>query len=146
MPPKLRSDDGKHVVIRPLALNDESDLAKYASAMAFPIIPCNLCGSQENLQRKHIKNMLTDWEKDYPNRKNSIFKALTNVAPSHLLDLNLFDFGALSQGNTAEMSKDWLIPNRSNADNRTPTNTAHSAEMHPPSHLEKPLIFKPQGI
>ncbi len=134
MPPKLRSDNGKHVVIRPLALNDESDLAKYAAAMAFPIIPCNLCGSQENLQRKHIKQMLSAWEAQYPNRKNTIFKALTNAAPSHLLDLNLFDFGALDNGQTPEAGKDWLLPKPKPAvqPNKVTFET------------EKPLIFRPE--
>lgn len=136
MPPKLRSDDGKHTVIRPLALNDESDLAKYAEMMEFPIIPCNLCGSQENLQRKHIKKMLAQWEADYPNRKNSIFKALTNVAPSHLLDLDLFDFETLSGGNTAAAGKDWLMPK--NHEKAMAETTAPEATT-----LEKPLLFKP---
>lgn len=137
MPPKLRSDDGKHTVIRPLALNDESDLAKYATAMAFPIIPCNLCGSQENLQRKHIKKMLSDWENQYPNRKNTIFKALTNVAPSHLLDLHLFDFGALDSGQTAEAGKAWLLPQSMRND------TVDTPIDDRGSQREKPLIFQP---
>lgn len=136
MPPKLRSDNGKHVVIRPLALNDESDLIKYAAAMAFPIIPCNLCGSQENLQRKHIKKMLADWEKQYPNRKNTIFKALTNIAPSHLLDLNLFDFELLSSGKTAEAGKDWILP-------KTITSQPEVSSDVLVDQPEKPLIFQP---
>ncbi len=95
MPPKLKSDDGRHVVIRPLAYCRESDIADYAHAMQFPIIPCNLCGTQENLQRQEIKGMLTDWERQYPGRTETIFRALGNVAPSHLLDQNLFDFQGL---------------------------------------------------
>ncbi len=95
MPPKLKSDDGRHIVIRPLAYCRESDLADYAHAMQFPIIPCNLCGTQENLQRQEIKGMLTDWERQYPGRTETIFRALGNVAPSHLLDQNLFDFQGL---------------------------------------------------
>jgi tRNA 2-thiocytidine biosynthesis protein TtcA len=93
MPPKLVSDDGAHVVIRPLAYVEERDLAAYAEARAFPIIPCDLCGSQENLERKQAKAMLREWERRHPGRVESIFRALTRVAPSHLLDRSLFDFG-----------------------------------------------------
>ena len=96
MPPKLKSDNGRHVVIRPLAYCREADIADYARAMQFPIVPCNLCGTQENLQRQEIKGMLTDWERQYPGRTETIFRALGNVAPSHLLDQNLFDFKSLS--------------------------------------------------
>ena len=96
MPLKLKSDDGRHVVIRPLAYCRESDIADYARAMQFPIVPRNLCGTQENLQRQAIKGMLTDWERHYPGRTETIFRALGNVAPSHLLDQNLFDFQSLS--------------------------------------------------
>ncbi|HLX23425.1 MAG TPA: tRNA 2-thiocytidine(32) synthetase TtcA [Usitatibacter sp.] len=92
MPPKLVSDDGKHVVIRPMAYVEEPDLEAYAELRAFPIIPCDLCGSQEQLQRKQVKAMLRDWEKKHPGRMETIFGALTNVAPSHLLDRSLFDF------------------------------------------------------
>ena len=92
MPPKLASDDGKHVVIRPLAYVEEQDLEAYARLREFPIIPCDLCGSQEQLQRKQVKAMLREWEKKQPGRLESIFGALTNVAPSHLLDRSLFDF------------------------------------------------------
>jgi tRNA 2-thiocytidine biosynthesis protein TtcA len=92
MPPKLVSDDGKHVVIRPLAYVEEADLEAYAQLRAFPIIPCDLCGSQELLQRKQVKAMLRDWEKKHPGRIDTIFGALTNVAPSHLLDRTLHDF------------------------------------------------------
>jgi tRNA 2-thiocytidine biosynthesis protein TtcA len=95
MPPKLVSDDGKHVVIRPLAYVRERDLSRYAEAMAFPIIPCTLCGSQENLQRKQIAAMLRDWQKRYPGRAESIFNALSNVVPTHLLDRRLQDFAAI---------------------------------------------------
>jgi len=92
MPPKLVSDDGKHVVIRPLAYVEESDLEAYARIREFPIIPCDLCGSQELLQRKQVKAMLREWEKKHPGRIDTIFGALTNVAPSHLLDRTLHDF------------------------------------------------------
>jgi tRNA 2-thiocytidine biosynthesis protein TtcA len=92
MPPKLVSDDGKHVVIRPLSYVEESDLEAYAELREFPIIPCDLCGSQEQLQRKQVKSMMRDWEKKHPGRMDTIFGALTNVAPTHLLDRTLHDF------------------------------------------------------
>jgi tRNA 2-thiocytidine biosynthesis protein TtcA len=95
MPAKLVSDDGKHVVIRPLAYVAEEDLAAYAEAKRFPIIPCTLCGSQENLERKSIARMLREWEKNHPGRIESIVRAMTDVRPSHLLDRKLFDFAGL---------------------------------------------------
>jgi len=95
MPPKLLSDDGENVVIRPLAYCREADLALYAECKGFPIIPCNLCGSQENLQRQAIKQMLSDWERRYPGRSEVIFSAICNVAPSQLGDTALFDFASL---------------------------------------------------
>ena len=95
MPPKLVSDDGKHVVIRPLAYVRERDLARYAEAMAFPIIPCDLCGSQQNLQRQQVGALLREWEKKYPGRVEAMFNALGNVVTSHLLDRNLQDFAAV---------------------------------------------------
>ena len=98
MPPKLRSDDGRNTVIRPLAYCAESDLAEYAEVRGFPIMPCNLCGSQENLQRKNVKAMLADWEKKHPGRIETIFRSLGNVAPSHLADPALFDFAGLDAG------------------------------------------------
>jgi tRNA 2-thiocytidine biosynthesis protein TtcA len=101
MPPKLASDDGRHVVIRPLAYVPEEDLAAYAGSRRFPIIPCNLCGSQENLQRAQAKAMLREWERRFPGRVESIFGALTNVVPSHLLDRSLFDFRAVGEGAAA---------------------------------------------
>ncbi len=92
MPPKLLSDDKRNIVIRPMAYCEESDLAAYAQAKAFPIIPCNLCGSQENLQRQAVKAMLQDWDKKFPGRIESIFGALQRVSPSQLADTDLFDF------------------------------------------------------
>lgn len=92
MPPKLRSDDRRNVVIRPLAYCKEKDLARYADYKAFPIIPCNLCGSQENLQRQNIKAMLQSWESEHPGRVENIFRALQHVSPSQLADRQLFDF------------------------------------------------------
>ncbi|CDH04676.1 conserved hypothetical protein [Xenorhabdus bovienii str. oregonense] len=98
MPPKLISDDGKHIVIRPLAYCREKDIERYAEARAFPIIPCNLCGSQPNLQRQVIKDLLRDWDKRYPGRIETMFRAVQNVVPSHLSDFNLFDFKKITHG------------------------------------------------
>lgn len=102
MPPKLATNDKQNVVIRPLAYCSEKDIAAYARGMGFPIIPCNLCGSQENLQRQNIKNMLQAWEREQPGRVNNIFRAITNVEPSHLADTNLYDFKSLSQATKAD--------------------------------------------
>lgn len=96
MPPKLATNDGKHIVIRPLAYCTEKDIASYARTMEFPIIPCDLCGSQENLQRQKVKDMLHAWEREQPGRVNNIFRAITNVEPSHLADFDLYDFKGLS--------------------------------------------------
>ncbi|USD35651.1 tRNA 2-thiocytidine(32) synthetase TtcA [Ferrimonas sp. SCSIO 43195] len=104
MPPKLRSDDGANVVIRPLAYAREKDIAEYASMKAFPIIPCNLCGSQENLKRKQVKEMLNLWDKQFPGRIETIFTAMQNVAPSQLVDRQLFDFQSLSADPNAKPS------------------------------------------
>ena len=95
MPPKFKNDAGDLVVLRPLAFCKESDIEEYSGFMNFPIIPCNLCGSQENLQRKKVKQMITDWEKEFPNRNAIMMNALQNVFPSHLLDTNLYDFDNL---------------------------------------------------
>jgi tRNA 2-thiocytidine biosynthesis protein TtcA len=97
MPPKLLSEDGRHVVIRPLAYVPEREIERYARAREFPLIPCRLCGSQENLQRVAVKKMLGDWEREYPGRTESIFSALRNVATSHLADPSVFDFAGLEQ-------------------------------------------------
>jgi len=95
MPPKLKSDDGRHIVIRPLAYVKEDDLAAYAGEKGFPIIPCNLCGSQEHLQRRQVREQLRQWESQFPGRVESILRALTDVQPSHLLDRKLFGFSDL---------------------------------------------------
>ena len=95
MPPKFKNDTGDLVVLRPLALCKESDIEEYSEFMSFPIIPCNLCGSQENLQRKKVKQMIIDWESDFPNRNSIMMNALQNVSPSHLLDKDLYDFDNL---------------------------------------------------
>jgi tRNA 2-thiocytidine biosynthesis protein TtcA len=110
MPPKLRSDDGKHVVIRPLAYVREADITEYAQARRFPIIPCNLCGSQENLQRKQVQKMMAQWERETPGRIEQIARALGNVRPSQLADPKLFDFMALGRRSDAPLpaAPDWL--------------------------------------
>jgi tRNA 2-thiocytidine biosynthesis protein TtcA len=102
MPPKLISNDSKNIVIRPLAYCSEKEISSYAARMNFPIIPCNLCGSQENLQRKKIKEMLMAWEKDQPGRINNIYRAISNVELSHLGDRRLYDFENLNQSNEEE--------------------------------------------
>ena len=98
MPPKLVTDDGAHVVIRPLAYCAESDIARFARGMDYPIIPCNLCGSQDNMQRQKIREMMADWDRRYPGRTEAVFSALQNVVPSHLADNGLFDFKGLHVG------------------------------------------------
>ena len=98
MPPKLMSDDGKHIVIRPLAYCREKDIERFAQAKGYPIIPCNLCGSQPNLQRQVIADMLRDWDKRYPGRIETMFSAMQNVVPSHLSDISLFDFKGITHG------------------------------------------------
>lgn len=97
MPPKLATNDQQNVVIRPLSYCSEKDISSYARQMEFPIIPCNLCGSQENLQRQNVKEMLQAWEREQPGRVNNIFRAIGNIEPSHLADFNLYDFKHLSQ-------------------------------------------------
>ncbi|MGO3344105.1 MAG: tRNA 2-thiocytidine(32) synthetase TtcA [Marinomonas sp.] len=101
MPPKLLSDDGKHVVIRPLAYCKEKDIEAFSIAKAHPIIPCNLCGSQKNLQRQVVKDMLQQWDRDYPGRTDIMFTAMQNVVPSHLADNKLFNFKELKQSEDA---------------------------------------------
>jgi tRNA 2-thiocytidine biosynthesis protein TtcA len=106
MPPKLRSEDGRHVVIRPLAYLPEREIERYARARQFPIIPCNLCGSQQHLQRVAVKKMLAEWEREHPGRVESIFSALRNVAVSHLADPTVFDFVGLDARRVAAATED----------------------------------------
>ena len=106
MPPKLVSDDGKHIVIRPLAYCREKDLIEWARQREFPIIPCNLCGSQPNLQRQQIAEMLRDWDKRFPGRIETLFRSLGNVVPSHLMDAKLFDFAGLKATGVPEPEGD----------------------------------------
>ena len=116
MPPKLQSDDGKHVVIRPLAYCKEADIADYAAQQGYPIMPCNLCGSQETLQRKAIKQMLSDWEQKTPGRVENVFRALTSIVPSQLADRDLFDFVALGSRNPERPgAMDWLLGDSADA-------------------------------
>jgi tRNA 2-thiocytidine biosynthesis protein TtcA len=99
MPPKLMSDDGKHIVIRPMAYVPEKDIITYAQLKQFPIIPCNLCGSQENLKRKEVSRMIAEWDKKFPGRSWNVFGALQKVVPTHLMDPKLFDFQGLAPTN-----------------------------------------------
>lgn len=121
MPPKLLSDDGKHVVIRPLAYVREDDIAAYAEARKFPIIPCNLCGSQENLQRKQTKKMLDAWERETPGRIEQIARALGDIRPSQLSDPKLFDFLSLGKRGDAALpdAHAWLAGEPSSAHDET---------------------------
>lgn len=123
MPPKLLSDNGRHVVIRPLAYVREDDIAQYSEAKAFPIIPCNLCGSQENLQRKQVKRMMDAWERETPGRIETIARALGDIRPSQLSDPNLFDFLSLGHRDGAALpdAQAWLAgePHPTSADEDT---------------------------
>ena len=127
MPPKLVSDDGRHVVIRPLAYCEEKDLARWAQLRAFPIIPCDLCGSQENLQRQQIKRMLNDWEQQFPGRIESMFQGLSKVTPSHLLDRDLYPFQTLTPTHVPNPDGDQAF------DFENPAPAAHTLVFRPPS-------------
>ena len=116
MPPKLVSDDGKHVVIRPLAYVEEKSLERWAEAQKFPIIPCSLCGSQENLQRKQMKQMIREWEKKHPNRVYNMFNALSTVVPSHLMDRKLYPFTEIKATGEANPEGDMAFDKESFAD------------------------------
>ena len=124
MPPKLLSDDGKHVVIRPLAYVREDDIAAYAEAKAFPIIPCNLCGSQENLQRKQVQKMMREWERETPGRIDQIARALGDIRPSQLADPKLFDFLGLGHRESAAVADahGWLAGE--------PHDASHAVPLH----------------
>ena len=111
MPPKLVSDDGRHVVIRPLAYCEEKDLAAYAELRQFPIIPCNLCGSQANLKRMEVKALLREWERKHPGRVETMLTSIQNARPSHLLDRNLFNFSAVAAMGVASADDDKTIDN-----------------------------------
>lgn len=128
MPPKLVSDNGKHTVIRPLAYVAESDIIKFAENKAFPIIPCNLCGSQENLKRQEINRMIRAWEKESPKKVWNAYKALSNIVPSHLMDRELFDFANLTPDFQDNPEGDTAFDTESFADLDDTSNTKANAE------------------
>jgi tRNA 2-thiocytidine biosynthesis protein TtcA len=106
MPPKLVSDDGRHIVIRPLAYVAETDIERWARHRRFPIIPCSLCGSQQNLQRVQVKAMLREWERQYPGRSDNMLRAMAHVVPSHLMDPKLYPFSSLRPSGVADADGD----------------------------------------
>lgn len=126
MPPKLQSDDGKHIVIRPMAYVREADTERYAELRQFPLIPCDLCGSQENLQRKQIKLMLREWEKRHPGRVENIFSSLATVVPSHLMDRSLFEFSSLAATGVADKNGDIAFDDEPCATPQTSIVTIHA--------------------
>jgi tRNA 2-thiocytidine biosynthesis protein TtcA len=135
MPPKLLTDDRRHIVIRPLAYCPEKDIARYARYRQFPIIPCTLCGSQANLQRAQMKQMIQDWEKQWPGRTDSLFRSLQNVAPSQLADPNLFNFQDLE----ARRISDGTLP-------EDDLGSALEDQFDPTAHLAiEPLRPQPSG-
>ena len=111
MPPKLVSDDKRNIVIRPLVYCREKDIAHYAKRKEYPIIPCNLCGSQPNLERSRIKNILTEWDKQSPDRIGNIFRSMQNITSSHLLDTSLFDFESMNADTTTVNNEKVLVFN-----------------------------------
>jgi tRNA 2-thiocytidine biosynthesis protein TtcA len=139
MPPKLVSDDGRHTVIRPLAYIAETDLAAYAEEKGFPIIPCNLCGSQENLKRKEVSRMIQEWDRKTPGRSWSVFNALSSIAPSHLMDRQLFDFAGLRPSGRPDTNGDLAFDQEDLQDSgcgTTPTSTQDTQDS-----AEKTLSF-----
>lgn len=128
MPPKLVSDDGRHIVIRPLAYVEEEDLSRWADHRSFPIIPCSLCGSQENLQRKQVAGMLRAWEKSHPGRLQTIFSALGKVVPSHLLDVNAYPFARLRPSGHPDAGGDIAFDELPCAEPMQPRNGEHAGE------------------
>ncbi|MEZ5478910.1 MAG: tRNA 2-thiocytidine(32) synthetase TtcA [Thiolinea sp.] len=160
MPPKLRSDDGRNIVIRPLAYCREKDIERYAAAMQFPIIPCNLCGSQANLQRQAIKDMLRLWDRQFPGRIETIFAAIGNVSPSQLADSQLFDFKSLQLDRSQiphdsdEQQGEWLeaaidpgfdLPDTSNVTQSTLKPPAASSSASSAARVVQPVRFHPLG-
>lgn len=141
MPPKLRSDDGRHIVIRPLAYVAEADIARYAEAKGFPIIPCNLCGSQENLQRKQVRRMMDEWERTAPGRLETMARALGDVRPSQLSDRNLFDFLALGRESDAPLpdAHAWLAGEPAEAASEARASPTAEAVDVPARALEIPV-------
>jgi len=141
MPPKLRSDDGRHIVIRPLAYVAEADIERYAEAKGFPIIPCNLCGSQENLQRKQVRRMMDDWERTAPGRLETMARALGDVRPSQLSDRQLFDFLALGRASDAPLpdAHAWLAGEPAEASSEAGVAARAEAVDTPTRTLEIPV-------
>jgi tRNA 2-thiocytidine biosynthesis protein TtcA len=140
MPPKLKSDNGKHIVIRPLAYVKEEDLQAYSDWRDFPIIPCNLCGSQDNLKRVEIKQLMRQWEKQHPGRVDNIFASLTRVVPSHLMDRNLFDFSGLSMQSEGDIGFD-VDSELEAAVNQSANQTFDQSADPPSKQTSNPLRF-----
>ncbi|TDV27893.1 tRNA s(2)C-32 sulfurtransferase [Paraburkholderia caballeronis] len=136
MPPKLQSDDGRNVVIRPLAYVKETDLEKYAELREFPIIPCNLCGSQPNLKRAEMKALIRDWDKRFPGRVDNMFNALGNVVPSHLMDANLFGFAGLRASGVADPQGDIAFDDEPCATDAAPAGGAKPISIVPFDDLD----------
>ncbi len=130
MPPKLQSDHGGHIVIRPLAYVDERDIVRYSDWQQYPIIPCNLCGSQENLQRKQVGNMLRDWQRKFPGRLDNMLHALQNVVPSHLMDASLHDFKSLKATGHARADGDKGFDHESFDDTDKACSSERPADAH----------------
>ncbi|NLC35423.1 MAG: tRNA 2-thiocytidine(32) synthetase TtcA [Alcaligenaceae bacterium] len=158
MPPKLQSDDGKNIVIRPLAYVQEKDLIAYAELKQFPIIPCNLCGSQENLKRKEVTRMIAEWDKRFPGRSWNVFGALTRVVPSHLMDRELFNFNDLqvngqpdANGDIAFDTENFDAPLRSHdaepeeADEETTVADASAVPLPQVTEARRPQVV-PRGV
>ncbi|GAA5525709.1 tRNA-cytidine(32) 2-sulfurtransferase [Microbulbifer aestuariivivens] len=142
MPPKLRADDGRNIVIRPLAYCRESDLVEFAQQRNFPIIPCNLCGSQENLQRQAIKKMLQDWDRQFPGRTENIFAALTRVSPSQLADANLYDFVSLE----LDRAKPVAAGRDEHAIERQVNSWVPEADREPVQEQQTPLYIEARNL
>ena len=128
MPAKLASDDGRHIVIRPLAYIAETDLARWAAHRAFPIIPCTLCGSQNDLQRVQTKRMILEWERQYPGRIDNMLRAMGHVTKSHLMDRNLYPFTTLQATGVADAGGDLAFDDEPCA---PPVADVHSVKLHP---------------
>jgi len=152
MAPKLVSDDGRHVVIRPLAYIAEADLARYAQNRCFPIIPCNLCGSQENLKRKEIQQMIAQWQRRFPGRAQNVFNALARVTPSHLLDRSLFDFLGLHPTGIASPEGDCAFDEEQAESAAAPSqssNRSAGVDRHRPRRGAAPAVrpgAEPSGV
>ncbi len=144
MPPKLRSDDGANLVIRPMAYCREKDIAEYADLKRFPIIPCNLCGSQENLKRKAVKQMLNDWDRQHPGRIETIFTALQNVAPSQMVDRDQFDFVSLTRDPDAKFEGSVAEADLPAFDFLDVSNSGHlQLDRKPDNALEVVNVYEP---